>query len=103
MSGAQLAHSKFGGSIATRVLRCPASVGLVEKVPAYLRRISADAERGSALHAAMALLIERERSPGDLGGETIEGYRITADDEVSGRGVERAQIARRGDQHRPGG
>ena len=80
MSGAQLAHSKFGGSIATRVLRCPASVGLVEKVPAYLRRISADAERGSALHAAMALLIERERSPGDLGGETIEGYRITADD-----------------------
>ena len=26
-----------------------------------------------------------------------------ADDEVSGRGVERAQIARRGDQHRPGG
>jgi hypothetical protein len=74
------AHSPFGGSVATRVLRCPASVGLVEKVPAHLRRVSIYAERGTALHAAMALLIERERFPEDLVGETIEGYRITADD-----------------------
>ena len=28
------AHSPFGGSVASRVLRCPASVGLLEKVPA---------------------------------------------------------------------
>ena len=80
MNLAEPAHSPFGGSIAARVLRCPASVGLVEKVPAYLRKISAYAERGTALHAAMALLIERERSLGELVGETIEGYRITADD-----------------------
>ena len=33
------AHSPFGGSVAARVLRCPASVGLVEKVPAHLRKI----------------------------------------------------------------
>ena len=26
------AHSPFGGSVAARVLRCPASVGLIEKV-----------------------------------------------------------------------
>ena len=32
------AHSQFGGSVATRVLRCPASVGLIEKVPAHLRK-----------------------------------------------------------------
>ena len=33
------AHSPFGGSVAARVLRCPASVGLVEKVPAHLRKV----------------------------------------------------------------
>jgi Protein of unknown function (DUF2800) len=80
LSRIEPAHSPFGGSVATRVLRCPASVGLVEKVPAHLRRVSAYAERGTALHAAMALLIERERSLEDFIGETIEGYRITADD-----------------------
>jgi hypothetical protein len=74
------AHSPFGGSVAGRILRCPSSCGLVEKVPAYLRKASVYAERGTALHAAMALLIERERSLEDLIGETIEGYRITADD-----------------------
>ena len=47
---AEPAHSRFGGSVATRVLRCPASVGLVEKVPAYLRKVSAYAERGTACH-----------------------------------------------------
>ena len=49
------AHSPFGGSVAARVLRCPASVSLVEKVPAHLRKASAYADRGTALHAAMAL------------------------------------------------
>ena len=56
------AHSPFGGTVAARVLRCPASVGLVEKVPAHLRKSSAYADRGTALHAAMALLIERRRA-----------------------------------------
>ena len=45
----QPAHSPFGGSVAARVLRCPASVGLVAKVPAYLRKSSIYAERGTAL------------------------------------------------------
>ena len=57
------AHSPFGGSVATRVLRCPASVRLVEKVPAHLRKSSAYADRGTACHAAMALLIERRTCP----------------------------------------
>jgi hypothetical protein len=65
------AHSRFGGSIAARVLRCPASVGFVEKVPAYLRKVSAYAERGTALHTAMALLIDNARSLDGLAGEII--------------------------------
>jgi hypothetical protein len=52
------AHSPFGGSVAPRVLRCPASVGLVQKVPAHLRKSSAYAERGTALHAAMVFLLD---------------------------------------------
>ena len=46
----------------------------------YLRKSSAYAERGTALHAAMALLIERERSLDSLVGETFNGYTITRDD-----------------------
>jgi hypothetical protein len=74
------AHSPFGGSVAARVLRCPASVGLIEKVPAFLRRTSSYAERGTALHAAMSRLIERECVLEDLVGVTIGDYTITADD-----------------------
>src|SRR6516162_4848339 len=73
-------HSPFGGSVATRVLRCPASVSLVEKVPAHLRKVSAYAERGTALHTAMAFLIENTRSLDNLVGATINDYTITADD-----------------------
>ena len=73
-------HSPFGGSVAARVLRCSGSVALTEKVPAYLRKVSAYAERGTALHAAMALLIDGARSLGDLVGEIIDGYAITRDD-----------------------
>src|SRR5215472_10904772 len=74
------AHSPFGGSVATRVLRCPASVSLVEKVPAPLRRVSAYAERGTALHTAMALLIDNARFLDGLAGEIINDYTITRDD-----------------------
>jgi Protein of unknown function (DUF2800) len=80
MNLAEPAHSPFGGSVAARILRCPASVNLTKRVPAPLRRVSAYAERGTALHRCMALLIERERTLEALVGETIEGYRITADD-----------------------
>jgi hypothetical protein len=73
-------HSEFGGSIAARVLRCPASVGLAAKTQAHLRRDTIYAQRGAALHAAMALLIERERALDSLAGETIDKYTITRDD-----------------------
>ncbi|HVI15780.1 MAG TPA: DUF2800 domain-containing protein, partial [Pseudolabrys sp.] len=59
-------HSPFGGSVAARILRCPASVGLIEKVPAHLRKVSAYADRGTALHEAMALLLDEAYSLDDL-------------------------------------
>src|SRR5215831_14726466 len=80
MNSFEPAHSPFGGSVATRILRCPASVRLVEKVPAHLRKVSAYAERGTACHTAMALLIENARPLDSLAGATINGYTITADD-----------------------
>jgi hypothetical protein len=74
------AHSRFGGSTAQRVLRCPASVGLVAKVPAHLRKSSAYADRGTACHRAMALLIENDISFDDLVVTTIDNYTFTRDD-----------------------
>jgi hypothetical protein len=74
------AHSRFGGSVATRVLRCPASVGLVESVPAHLRKTSVYAERGTALHVAMTLLLDEKYSLESLVGETVNGYEIRLDD-----------------------
>jgi Protein of unknown function (DUF2800) len=74
------AHSPFGGSVATRVLRCPASVGLVAKVPTHLRKSSAYADRGTALHTSMARLIENESSPAEIVGAKIDDYVVTLDD-----------------------
>jgi uncharacterized protein DUF2800 len=74
-------HSPFGGSSATRVLHCSASVGLVAKIPAHLRRTSSYAERGTALHAAMAMLLgDNPPSLESLAGKTFKGYTITSDD-----------------------
>jgi hypothetical protein len=76
------AHSVFGGSVATRVLHCPASVRLADKVPEHLRKPSAYAERGTALHAAMALLLDdrAEHSLASVVGKTFNDYTITSDD-----------------------
>src|SRR5262249_39294067 len=75
------AHSPFGGSVAARVLRCPASVELVQKVPANLRKVSFYADRGTALHAAMARLLEDDRLRVEsLVGQTFNDYMITSED-----------------------
>ena len=73
-------HSPFGGSVAARVLLCPASVGLVAKVPEHLRRPSAHAERGTACHAAMVHLIDETEDLESLVGKTINSYTIGRDD-----------------------
>jgi hypothetical protein len=75
------AHSRFGGSVAARILHCPASVGFVERVPAHLRKTSIYAERGAALHVAMALLLgDNPPSLESFVGKTFNGYTITSDD-----------------------
>src|SRR5262249_55565081 len=67
---------------APRVLRCSASVGLIEKAPAYLRKVSVYADRGVALHAAITLLLaEDTHAPVEsLLGKTLHNYTITSDD-----------------------
>jgi hypothetical protein len=76
------AHSPFGGSVAARVLRCPASVNLALKVPAYLHWPSAYADRGTACHAAIALLLAEDTHSlvESLAGKTFGSYTITHDD-----------------------
>jgi hypothetical protein len=78
------AHSPFGGSVVARVLHCPASVRLVEQVPAHLHKTSSYAERGTACHAAMALLLddldENKGVLGSLAGKTFNDYTITRED-----------------------
>jgi hypothetical protein len=65
--------------VAARVLRCPASV--FAKVPENLHRSSAYAARGTALHAAMAHLIDKNEQCLDrLIGRTFNDYTITSDD-----------------------
>src|SRR5262249_59938471 len=77
---AEPVHSPFGGSTAARVVRCPASIGLVAKVPKHLRRSSVYADRGTALHAAMVLLIDEKESLESLVGKMIGTYTVIADD-----------------------
>jgi len=74
------AHSPFGGSVAARIVRCPASFKLVAKVPDYLRRSSIYAARGTACHAAMVHLIDANEDFESLVGKTINDYTITRDD-----------------------
>jgi hypothetical protein len=75
------AHSLFGGSVAPRVLRCPGSVSLIGKLPAQLRKASSSfADRGSALHAAMAQLITEQRRLEELAGQSFGDYVVTRDD-----------------------
>ena len=45
-----------------------------------MRKSSADADRGTALHAATALLIENECSLAGIAGKKIDSYVITLDD-----------------------
>ena len=75
-------HPPTGGSGAARVLRCPASVDLTQKVPAYLRKSSAYADRGTACHAAITLRLTEDTHARveSLAGKTFGSYTITPDD-----------------------
>jgi len=75
-------HSPFGGSVAGRIIRCPRSVELVQKVPANLRKVSFYADRGTALHSAMTSLLAEDAHARieSLIGKTFGDYAITDDD-----------------------
>jgi hypothetical protein len=76
---APLAHSPLGGSVAERIIRCPRSVTLVEKVPPHLRKSSVYADRGSACHAAVVRLLDGD-SFAEVVGTTFNSYALTSDD-----------------------
>jgi hypothetical protein len=87
-------HSPFGGSVAARVLRCPASVDLTQKVPAYLRKPSAYADRGTACHAAITVLLAQDAHAfvESLTGKTFGNYTITPDDVATALGPAYAHV-----------
>ena len=75
------AHSPFGGSVAARVLRCPASVGLVEKVPAHLRKVLSLCRSRHGAPRGDGPSDRRTSAPStSLVGKTINDYTITRDD-----------------------
>jgi hypothetical protein len=76
------AHSPFGGSVAGRIIRCPRSVELAQRVPANLRKASFYADRGAALHSAMTSLLAEDAHARieSLIGKTFGDYAITDDD-----------------------
>lgn len=66
------AHSRFGGSSASRWLACPGSVALCESIPA--KKASGYADEGSAAHALAALCLTEDAHPTAYLGEIMEGY-----------------------------
>ena len=69
--------SVVGGSTAKRVINCPASVGLSNKMPP--RPSSKDADTGSLLHQIMALHLEGHGEFKDFLGMKYEGIELTQD------------------------
>lgn len=66
------AHSRFGGSSASRWLACSGSVALCESVPP--KPSSPYADEGSAAHALAALCLAEDSHPVAYAGQTMEGY-----------------------------
>jgi uncharacterized protein DUF2800 len=66
------AHSRFGGSSASRWLACPGSVALCESIPA--KASSSYADEGSAAHALAAACLANDEHPTLYLGAPMEGY-----------------------------
>ncbi len=64
------AHSRFGGSSASRWMACPGSVALCESVPA--KPSSPYALEGSVAHALAAICLERDLHPTHFLGAPVE-------------------------------
>ena len=76
-------HSSIvGGSTASRVIGCPASVGLTAQMPK--KPAGKDADAGTLLHEAIALILEEKATITSVEGLQYNG--ITLDDEmIAGR------------------
>jgi hypothetical protein len=66
------AHSRFGGSSASRWMNCAGSVALLETVPA--KPSSKYADEGSAAHALAAACLAEDLHPAHFLGSPMEGW-----------------------------
>src|SRR5512137_2089806 len=71
-------HSRIvGGSTAKRVIACPGSVALVDKMPP--KPSSKYADEGTLLHDAIAQVLESDVDPFTLVGTKLNDVELTAD------------------------
>lgn len=69
-------HSNIvGGSTAKRVINCPGSVALVQKMPP--KPSSKYADEGTLLHHAIAAILETDKPPEDFVGTFYNGVELT--------------------------
>ena len=69
-------HSSIvGGSTASRVVNCPGSVALVQKMPP--KPSSEFADRGTLLHDAISLILDGKQTPDSVIGMQYEGQILT--------------------------
>jgi hypothetical protein len=72
------AHSNIvGGSTAKRVINCPGSVALVQKMPP--KPSSKYADEGTLLHHVIAAVLETGKAPEDFLGTEYNGVELTGD------------------------
>ena len=72
------AHSNVvGGSTAKRVMACPGSVALVQKMPPQPSSVHADT--GTLLHNTIATILETGKPPHEFLGVTYNGIELTDD------------------------
>jgi len=71
-------HSRIvGGSTAKRVINCPGSVALVDKMPP--KPSSSYADEGTLLHDTIADVLMHDKSPSEYLGRTYEAITLTQD------------------------
>lgn len=70
----EVAHSRFGGSVIDRVIKCPGSVALCDTVPAVPS--SAYAQLGTAAHKLAESCLTRDLHPLDFLDVEMEGCKV---------------------------
>ena len=73
-------HSNVGGSTVGRILDCPASLRLVEEMPARPDSDNAFTRRGTALHTLAEMFLSEGGFGNHLVGTEMHGHVVTQDD-----------------------